>query len=72
MIEKTIMQKLMGDEGGGGGLFFSTDPKCLWSWWGVFVFRKKGLREVNLTRFGAKGEKCNVYLRVTTRIFCFS
>ena len=26
------MQKLMGDEGwgGGGGLFFSTDPKCLW------------------------------------------
>ena len=24
------MQKLMGDEGwGGGGLFFSTDPKCL-------------------------------------------
>ena len=26
------MQKLMGDEGlGGGALFFSTDPKCLWS-----------------------------------------
>ena len=26
------MQKLMGDEGwGGGSLFFSTDPKCLWS-----------------------------------------
>ena len=27
------MQKLMGDEGwgGGGGLFFSTDPKCLWN-----------------------------------------
>ena len=26
------MQKLMGDEGwgGGGGLFFSTDPMCLW------------------------------------------
>ena len=24
------MQKLMGDEGWGGGLFFSTDPKCLW------------------------------------------
>ena len=25
------MQKLMGDEGwGGGALFFSTDPKCLW------------------------------------------
>ena len=23
------MQKLMGDEGWGGGLFFSTDPKCL-------------------------------------------
>ena len=20
----------MGDEGWGGGLFFSTDPKCLW------------------------------------------
>ena len=25
------MKKLMGDEGwGGGGLYFSTDPKCLW------------------------------------------
>ena len=40
---------------------------------GSFVFRnKKGLREINLTSFGAKGEKCNVYLRVTTRIFFVS
>ena len=24
-----VMKKLMGDEGWGGALFFSTDPKCL-------------------------------------------
>ena len=30
------MQKLKGDEGWGGGLFFSTDPKCLW----VFLHEK--------------------------------
>ena len=30
------MQMLMGDEGGGGGgLVFSTDPKCLCSKWAI-------------------------------------
>ena len=33
------MQKLMGDEGwGGGGLVFSTDPKCLWTLSGLVNF----------------------------------
>ena len=37
------MQKLMGDEGRGGGLFFSTDPKCLWSGRAVAYHAKKSL-----------------------------
>ena len=50
------MQKLMGDEGWGGGLFFSTDPKCLCllqvritdfeAWWSC----AKGIRNDNLLR----------------------
>ena len=40
------MQKLMGDEGWvGGGLFFSTDPKCLCSKEGLAVYRERKKKE---------------------------